>query len=160
MIVWSDKGTNRRSPELIRPNMDEDEAYRASSQYRLWSFTAAQLEECRIETNRMGAEKVRAAFARKHAAQEEDTSSSEAKVDPESIDTLTVKEEQVIVQWGCSKLIELRSYLDPPPTSTVIVSWYLTNITLQSHYLNNHLESDTNQEFKRPQHANTSVAFT
>lgn len=102
--------------------MDEDEAYRASSQYRLWSFTADQLQERRVETNRIGAEKARAAFARKHAAQQEDESSPESRDDPESIDTLTVEEEQVIVQWGCGKLIELKSYLDPQPSSAIIVS--------------------------------------
>lgn len=103
--------------------MDEDEAYRASSQYRLWSFTADQLLERRTETNQFAAEKVRAAFARASAAQHDRESSPEAKATTsKSRDPLTVEEEQVIVQWGCSKIIEIKEVLDPKPSSVVIVS--------------------------------------
>jgi cyclin H len=104
--------------------MDEDAAYRASSQYRLWSFTPSQLRDRRTETNQFAAEKVRASFARANSNQHERESSPEAKAisTTKSRDALTVDEEQVIVQWGCSKIIEMKDHLDPRPSSVIIVS--------------------------------------
>lgn len=117
--------------------MDEDAAYRASSQYRLWSFTPLQLRDRRTETNQFAAEKVRAAFARANANNQDRESSPEGKAattTTKSRDPLTVDEEQVIVQWGCSKIIEMKDHLDPRPSSVIIVSQAQRRLTILCYY--------------------------
>ncbi|KLJ05658.1 cyclin H, partial [Blastomyces silverae] len=44
--------------------MLEDDIYRASSQYRLWSFTEESLRSIRDNTNAVASERVRAAIRR------------------------------------------------------------------------------------------------
>lgn len=123
--------------------MIEDDDYRSSSQYRLWSFTAEQLREQREETNSFAAEKVRQAYsrARQQASNGHDGDSSPApSPGPANIDTLTVDEELRIVQWGCEKISEMRGVLDPSPSSEIVATaiqylrrFYLLNSAMTYH---------------------------
>ena len=87
-------------PELV---LTEDDRYRASTQYRLWSFTVPSLSSLRAITNATAAEGVRTAVKNLHL--------QKAKSNPEfqdgsqlaEIDCLTVDEEQRLVGYYCLK---------------------------------------------------------
>lgn len=118
--------------------MIEDDGYRASSQYRLWSFTQEQLHGQRTETNRTASESVCRAFNRARLAASNGNSEDEAS--NANISTLTVDEEQRIVQWGCEKILEMKSILEPSPPSQVIATaiqylrrFYLYNSPMTYH---------------------------
>lgn len=123
--------------------MIEDDDYRSSSQYRLWSFTAEQLRERREETNQLAAEKVRQAYsqARESNLNGHDGTSTPGSSSPASvIDTLTVDEELRIVQWGCEKISEMKGVLDPSPSSEIVATaiqylrrFYLLNSAMSYH---------------------------
>ncbi|RMZ78656.1 hypothetical protein DV738_g3725, partial [Chaetothyriales sp. CBS 135597] len=70
--------------------MIEDDAYRRSTQYRLWSFTTSQLSEQRRKTNHLAAEKVRAQFRRE----------IEQAI-------LTPEDEVRLVDWGVRKVQDI-----------------------------------------------------
>jgi cyclin H len=93
--------------------MIEDDFYRASTQYRHWSFTRAQLAEQRKNTNALAASRVRAAFQRAQAA------NGDAKTDDDSndaeVDTLTAEEELKIIEWGSSMIVQMGELLRVPP---------------------------------------------
>lgn len=123
--------------------MLEDDDYRSSSQYRLWSFTAEQLRERREETNRFASEKVRQAYSRAREAASnghDQTSNLDTPPRTNNIDTLTVDEELRIVQWGCEKISEMRDVLDPSPSSEIVATaiqylrrFYLLNSAMTYH---------------------------
>lgn len=118
--------------------MIEDDGYRASSQYRLWSFTQEQLHTQRSETNRIASDKVHRAFSR--ARLTESNGNNETTSTHPTIDTLTVDEEQQIVRWGCEKILEMKAILEPSPPSQVIATaiqylrrFYLYNSPMTYH---------------------------
>lgn len=123
--------------------MLEDDDYRSSSQYRLWSFTAEQLRERREETNRFASERVRQAYSRareSHANGNDSTTGVDTPPISDNIDTLTVDEELRIVQWGCEKISEMRGVLDPSPSSEIVATaiqylrrFYLLNSAMTYH---------------------------
>ena len=107
--------------------MIEDDIYRSSTQYRLWSFTPQRLAEIRRETNELASEKVKAAFRRVHGARngkaggddgEDRNEDAEGEV---QIETLTVDEELKIVEWGCGKIIEMGEAMRPKVPGGVVV---------------------------------------
>lgn len=119
--------------------MTEDEIYRTSTQYRLWSFTPKSLHSMRSTTNSRAAEGVRTAV--RTAA---DTSKAAAKVDtnemnsdgvesplppsarapqvPQEVDCLTVEEEQKLVGFYCLKAMEFADFCDFPTNVKVYSS--------------------------------------
>lgn len=109
--------------------MIEDDVYRASSQYRYWSYTKAGLARIRQETNQLASERVKAAFRRAHAAKQAQNGSTGSvnsgegtEADSEvDIQTLTVDEELMIVDWGCSKIIDMGEAMNPRIPSHVVV---------------------------------------
>ncbi len=110
--------------------MIEDDVYRASSQYRYWSYTKESLARIRQNTNELASGRVRAAFRRVQAAKlanngNEDNSTNGEAVDDMDIDidvqTLTVHEELKIVEWGCSKITDMGEAMNPRIPSTVVV---------------------------------------
>jgi cyclin H len=108
--------------------MIEDEYYRASTQYRYWSYTPQQLAEIRRQTNELASEKVRAAFrrARSQRSGNEDQEGTDSTSDDAPINTLTVEEELKIVAWGCGKIIEMGESMKPRvPTHVVVSHGYL-----------------------------------
>lgn len=140
--------------------MLEDDSYRASSQYRYWSYTQSQLDQIRSETNRLAAQKVHAAFQRaRHKNNDSKNSNSNDDADAgaetkhengsngknenesnESIDTLTIAEEQQIIRWGCTKITQIASTMDHPPPFAIIATaiqylrrFYLTNSPMTYH---------------------------
>ncbi|KAL8713689.1 MAG: hypothetical protein Q9220_002215 [cf. Caloplaca sp. 1 TL-2023] len=82
--------------------MTEDDIYRTSTQYRLWSFTPETLASLRATTNASAAEGVRAAF-------------KNVQIDERSIvDCLTVEEEQKIVSFYCLKTLDFVDFCEYP----------------------------------------------
>ena len=105
--------------------MIEDDTYRASSQYRLWSYTRQTLAQIRQTTNNLASERVKAAFRRVQAAKstENGSLSDRENVDqaPVDVQTLTVDEELKIVEWGCSKIQDMGEAMNPRIPSNVVV---------------------------------------
>lgn len=115
--------------------MKEDDLYRNSTQYRLWSFTPEALVSLRTSTNNIAAERVRAAIKR---AREVSASSSKqtdgggvgtSRVNDETtgkegkeIDCLTIDEEQKLVRFYCVKAMELADFCSFPTNVKVYTS--------------------------------------
>ena len=83
--------------------MIEDEIYRSSSQYRLWSYTKESLAQIRRETNQLASDRVKAAFRRVHTANRSAQNGESHDDDTGNggvveIETLTVDEELKIVE--------------------------------------------------------------
>ena len=92
--------------------MTEDEIYRTSTQYRLWSFTEESLVSLRSTTNSLAATRVRAAIQRSHSNNEEGDRSTEGE--DEQTDYLTVEEEQKLVGFYCVKAMDFADFCDFP----------------------------------------------
>ena len=114
--------------------MIEDEIYRTSSQYRLWSYTKESLAHIRQETNQLASERVKAAFRRVRASngtaqngqsRDDYANGAGVVVGDVDIDTLTVDEELKIVEWGCSKIVDMGEAMNPRIPSHVVVSYEL-----------------------------------
>lgn len=119
--------------------MTEDEIYRTSTQYRLWSFTLKSLHSLRSTTNSLAAEGVLTAI--RTAA---DSGKAVAKADPkeansdgvksslpslvqasqalQEVDCLTVEEEQKLVGFYCIKAMEFADFCDFPTNVKVYSS--------------------------------------
>ncbi|KAI9730011.1 MAG: hypothetical protein M1834_006209 [Cirrosporium novae-zelandiae] len=109
----------------------EDDIYRTSTQYRLWSFTPESLASLRSSTNELAAEHVREAI--KRARESHDTTAQAASpangIDgepiigqdqengdgsKEEIECLAVEEEQKLVGFYCQKCLELADAIPQP----------------------------------------------
>ena len=106
--------------------LTEDDVYRASTQFRNWSFTSRQLAAQRLLTNAQAAERVRANVARQRAqrAQKVESDSSGAttpNVAPAEteVDCLTADEERKIVDDFCERSIKLGAHCGFPFDVTV-----------------------------------------
>ncbi|KAL9111110.1 MAG: hypothetical protein Q9227_004373 [Pyrenula ochraceoflavens] len=112
--------------------MHEDEIYRSSSQFRVWSYTSAALASLRATTNADASERVRQAIKRTHAAQQEAAEAQNAtastnhaeksKQSSRDINCLTVEEELKIVEWGCLKIRDIGEIMEPPIPVEIIAS--------------------------------------
>lgn len=118
--------------------MLEDEIYRSSSQYRLWSFTAASLRATREQTNKSASARTRAAIQRKREdaaaaraqaqAQAGEDAATTAGTPPASeapgakIECLTVEEEVELTDYYCVKIMQLGDQYNPPLPTQVLVS--------------------------------------
>ncbi|KAF3027440.1 hypothetical protein E8E15_009224 [Penicillium rubens] len=136
------KGTN---------TMIEDDIYRASSQYRLWSYTEPSLQSLRATTNAVASERVRAALRRSCEAHQSTATSAAGTPLPESnmevknkdekdVECLTPEEELVLVRYYCEKTLELgETYKPPIPTMVRATAiqylrrFYLTNSPMTYH---------------------------
>ena len=115
--------------------MTEDEIYRTSTQYRLWSFTPQSLASLRSTTNELAVEGVKSAIQSKRAeAKGEGGDIGETAKDRSSspeVDCLTVEEEQRLVGYYCLKTMEFANFCDFPtnvmvvPSSDLIVRDYV-----------------------------------
>lgn len=124
--------------------MTEDALYRASSQYRLWSFTPESLASLRASTNAISAEGVRAAIRRAREARRKQhqlpsnsspaaagdggggaeeqgngvkpelASNQVAYVEEKEIECLTVEEEQKLIGYYCVKAMGLADFCNLP----------------------------------------------
>lgn len=103
--------------------MSEDERYRTSTQYRLWSYTPQNLHALRTTTNQIAADRVREAVRRIREARNissADTSEAEngrsasAAIPEGEVDCLTVDEELKLVAFYCRQTIQLGDHLKVP----------------------------------------------
>ncbi|KAL4870601.1 hypothetical protein BDV12DRAFT_165876 [Aspergillus spectabilis] len=132
--------------------MIEDDFYRTSSQFRLWSFTDDSLRSVRQNTNSLASERVRVALRRaretRHSANSsaagtpnQNGSEGDSKPGEEAdIECLTPEEEQDLVRYYCEQIVQLgESYKPPMPTivrATAIQylrRFYLTNSPMTYH---------------------------
>ncbi|KAL3432142.1 cyclin-like protein [Aspergillus tetrazonus] len=132
--------------------MIEDDIYRTSSQFRLWSFTEETLRSVRQNTNRLASDRVRVALRRAREARQSANSSAAGTPNPNAsdgdsktgeekdIECLTPEEEQDLVRYYCEQIIQLgESYKPPLPTivrATAIQylrRFYLTNSPMTYH---------------------------
>ncbi|KIW89768.1 uncharacterized protein Z519_09925 [Cladophialophora bantiana CBS 173.52] len=130
--------------------MIEDDIYRASSQYRYWSYTKESLARIREETNKLASQRVKAAFRRVHAANRSSQNGDHENGGtgngdgPDAahveIETLTVHEELKIVEWHCSKIMDMGEAMNPRIPSHVVATaiqylrrFYLTNSPMTYH---------------------------
>ena len=125
--------------------LTEDDLYRRSTQYRLWSYTIEQLSSMRMQTNTLAAERVKVAIksvrqaqaVAKHSADQDGKKnesmeskpgdkinghSTDKSVTPtiDDVDCLTVVEEQKLVEYYCGQCVELGKFFEFP--INVIVS--------------------------------------
>ncbi|KAL4946300.1 hypothetical protein BDV06DRAFT_136169 [Aspergillus oleicola] len=132
--------------------MIEDDFYRTSSQFRLWSFTQESLRSVRQNTNNLASDRVRGALRRAREARQSANSSATSTPNPngsdadsrpgeeKDIECLTPEEEQDFVRYFCEQIIQLgESYKPPLPTivrATAIQylrRFYLTNSPMTYH---------------------------
>jgi len=122
-------------------SMTEDDIYRTSTQYGLWSFTSEALAAIRLKTNAQAAERVRAAIKRRQGTRTTERSGSgrepaEAGKDERTerngsgegtgretqVECLTVEEEQKLVGFYCVKAMELADFCNFPTNVKVYTS--------------------------------------
>jgi cyclin H len=102
--------------------LTEDERYRTSSQFRLWSYTPSSLQALRAKTNSLAADRVRDAVRRvreARAASSAETSdvdgSRSVSVAPDAeIECLTAEEELFLVVFHCRQLMQVADFLKLP----------------------------------------------
>ncbi|TVY83853.1 Cyclin CCL1 [Lachnellula suecica] len=134
---------------MAPPAITEDERYRTSTQFRLWSFTPDKLLALRTTTNRNAADRVRDAVRRvreARAASSADTSEADGGVGsravsavPEGeVDCLGVEDELKLVIFYCRQTIQLGDYLGVPTDVKAtaiqyIKRFYTTNSLMTYH---------------------------
>ena len=103
--------------------MREDDLYRTSTQYRLWSFTKESLSSVRASTNSVASARVRDAVRRaQEARRAAATPAGGGDEGPErEIECLTPDDELELVQYYCEKTLELGDEYKPPLPTTVRV---------------------------------------
>lgn len=107
--------------------MTEDDIYRTSTQYRLWSFTRESLATLRSTTNASAADGVRAAIQSQHIGQAgSDTAKEGSNEKPldfaKEVDCLTVEEEQKLVGFYCVKAMQFADFCEFPTNVKVFNS--------------------------------------
>ncbi|RDW78702.1 TFIIH complex kinase subunit CCL1 [Aspergillus mulundensis] len=132
--------------------MIEDDFYRTSSQFRLWSFTEESLRTVRQKTNSLASDRVRIALRRAREARQSANSSAAGTPNPngsdadskageeKDIECLTSEEEQDLVRYYCEQIIQLGESYKPPMPSIVRATaiqylrrFYLTNSPMTYH---------------------------
>lgn len=118
--------TNKQYHDLTMTSSNivtEDDRYRSSTQFRLWSFSPASLLALRNSTNQLAADRVREAVRR---AREAHSSADVSDADPESksraastlpegeVDCLTVEEELKLIVFYCRQTLQLGKHLNLP----------------------------------------------
>lgn len=114
------------------PVLSEDDIYRTSTQYRLWSFTRDSLSSLRSTTNQSAADGVRAALKTIHSHQtagdSEEQSSHDEAARPtnylKEVDCLTVEEELKLVGFYCVKTMQFADFCEFPTNVKVRLSYY------------------------------------
>jgi len=106
--------------------MNEDERYRTSSQYRLWSYSPESLAKLRETTTELAASRVREAISRSKAnstaPSSADTSEAETNSDLQKklvpgnaeVECLTAEEELELLTFYCRQTIALGNHLKVP----------------------------------------------
>lgn len=110
---------------LVMAQMTEDDIYRTSTQYRLWSFTRESLATLRSTTNASAADGVRAAIQSQHTGQARSDTAKEGSNDKpadsvKEVDCLTVEEEQKLVGFYCVKAMQFADFCEFPTNVKVL----------------------------------------
>ncbi|OAP64479.1 cyclin H [Fonsecaea erecta] len=121
--------------------MIEDDEYRASSQYRYWSYTEERLAQIRQKTNRLASERVKAAIRKTQITISGSSENSGNTADtPPDVPTLTAEEELKIVEWGCTKIVDMGEAMNPRIPSSIVATaiqylrrFYLTHSPMIYH---------------------------
>ena len=119
----------------------EDERYRTSTQYRLWSYTPASLLSLRTSTNRLAADRVRDAVRRAREARAvSSTETSDVERDrsvsaaPEGeVECLTVEDELKLVVFYCRQTSQLGDHLEFPSDVKVLIFPVLSLSVITEH---------------------------
>lgn len=104
--------------------MIEDDIYRSSSQYRVWSFTPESLASLRQSTNELAADRVRAALKRVRENKKNEAGGDEngnGVGGEKQIDCLTVEEEAKLVIYYCELLMRFGESMQLSLPTTVRV---------------------------------------
>ena len=103
---------------LAMAQMTEDDIYRTSTQYRLWSFTRGALASVRSSTNASAADGVRAAIKSQLTEADSNTvregGNDKPPDSPKEVDCLTVEEEQKLVGFYCVKAMQFADFCESP----------------------------------------------
>lgn len=94
--------------------MSEDERYRSSTQYRLWSYSPESLLALRSTTNQIAADRVREAVRRVREARITPPAENGGTVQEAEVDCLTVEEELKLVAFYCRQTLQLGDHLKVP----------------------------------------------
>lgn len=106
-------------------HLTEDDVYRSSTQYRLWSFTPERLRSLRHSTNANAAERVKANIKRFRAAKSADDAANGS--DGLDIDPLTPDEELKLVTKICKTCVQFADFAKKNtkfnfPTNVIVCS--------------------------------------
>ncbi|KAI4149607.1 MAG: hypothetical protein LQ341_001278 [Variospora aurantia] len=119
--------------------MTEDEIYRTSTQYRLWSFTPETLASLRTTTNTVAADGVRSAYRSLNTGGFSENAAGERDGEAEGfVDCLTVEEEQKIISFYCRRTLEFVDFCEYPTNVKAtavqyLKRFYLTNSPMTYH---------------------------
>ena len=102
------------------PQLTEDDLYRASSQYRLWSFTTESLASLRSTTNANAADGVRAAINNVRSQKANGESEAQDDTVEVEVDCLTVEEEQRLVGYYSLRTMQLADFSKFPTLVKVV----------------------------------------
>ncbi|KAL9105155.1 MAG: hypothetical protein Q9187_008798, partial [Circinaria calcarea] len=98
--------------------MMEDDIYRSSTQFRLWSFTEESLASLRATTNSLAAARVKDAIQRLHAKDGMDNDMEgdgiSNSINQRDVDCLTVEEELKLVSFYCFKAMDFAKFIAFP----------------------------------------------
>lgn len=94
--------------------MTEDDVYRTSTQYRLWSFTQDALQSMRSQTNSLAADGVRTAIQSLNSSSVDGSETNSRSNISNEVDCLTVEEEQKLVGFYCMRTMEFADFCDFP----------------------------------------------
>ena len=115
------------------PEITEDDIYRASSQFRLWSFTQESLASLRGTTNAAAADAVRAAIKNlrsqkdgKEGQRNGSNNRHDQDLSPKSVDCLTVDEEQKLLWYYCLQTMRFADFINLPVNVKVSFPFLLT----------------------------------
>ncbi|MCJ1392531.1 hypothetical protein MMC18_005399 [Xylographa bjoerkii] len=115
--------------------MTEDEIFRTTTQYRLWSYTQETLAGLRVSTNSRAAARVRDALRRIRSQKESSAVQHEENGQRESVsqvNCLTVEEEQKLVGFYCVKAMEFADFCEFPTNVKATAVQYLKRFYLSN----------------------------
>ncbi|KAI9679064.1 MAG: hypothetical protein M1829_001734 [Trizodia sp. TS-e1964] len=131
--------------------MSEDDIYRASTQYRLWSYSPTSLTALRAATNSSAVGRVRAAIERARTTQAAAAAAGpevpnndevgDRDLDAPGIDCLTAAEELKLVSHYCLETVKLADFLALPTNLKATAVQYLKRFYLSNSPMTYHPKS-------------------
>jgi len=114
--------------------LTEDDIYRASTQYRLWSYTPEALVSLRATTNTHAAERVQAAIRRSHNAARQPSGDTTARI----VDCLTAAEELTILTHFTQQCLRISDAFKFPTNVKASAAQYLKRFYLSNSVMTYH----------------------